>query len=121
MGTWSADNFGNDGALDYLGDIINGIEKNIEDIFSSGTAADPEECGESELVPGIVIISLLCEHCNGVPPEVDKVKQWRGRYLLRFDKQMPELGASNDFINERRKIIEETFDILIKQSEDFHK
>ncbi len=121
MGTWSADNFGNDGALDYLGDIINGLEKKIEDIFNSGTAADLDECGESELIPSVAIISILCENCNGAPPTQEKIKQWRGRYLLIFDKQIDLLGPDKNYKKERRQVIEDTFNKLLKQSQEFYK
>ena len=119
MGTWAEGNFDNDGALDYLGDIINQITSNIEDIFKSGTAAGLDECGESELMPGVEIISILCEKCNGVPPEVDVVNRWKKKYLQIYDSQIDKLGADADYKIKRRKIIEDTFNKLLEQSKNF--
>ena len=119
MGTWSVGNFDNDGALDYLGDIINQITENIEDIFKSGDAADLEQCGESELMPGVEIISILSEKCNAVPPKEDTVNRWKRDYLKIYDSQIDSLGASKKFKINRRKVIEDTFNILLELSKDF--
>ena len=121
MGTWAEGNFDNDGALDYLGDIINQFTTNIEDLFKSGTSAGLDECGESELMPSVEIISILCEKCNGVPPKEKVLERWKKKYLEIYDSQIDGLSPKADYKQKRRKVIEETFNKLLEQSQDFWK
>jgi len=121
MGTWAEGNFDNDGALDYLGDLINQLTSNIEDIFKSATAAGLDECGESELMPGVEIIYLLCKNCNGVPPKEDNINRWKTDYLHIFDTQIDALTPKSDYKIKRRKVIETTFDDLLVYSQEFWK
>ena len=119
MGTWAEGNFDNDVALDYLAGIIDQITSNIEDIFNSGDAADLEQCGESELMPGVEIISILSEKCNAVPPKEDIVNRWKNRYLKIYDSQIDGLDPDAEYKIKRRKVIEDTFNKLLEQSKDF--
>lgn len=119
MGTWGAGNFSSDGALDYLGEMIDNLTNHVQSLLNKGTFADLDECGESELMPSVHIISLLCEHCNGAPPKQDMIASWRAQYLQRFDTQIDALGADLEFKNERRAVISNTFETLEQQSKRF--
>ena len=68
MGTWGEGNFENDGALDYLGEIVDSLAKEIDTILSTNGAADADQDGESRLVPSVAMIDALCERFNGAPP-----------------------------------------------------
>ena len=121
MGTWGSGNFQSDGALDYLGDVVDELSARIDEILASDSRAAADEEGESVLMPTVAIISVLCNTCNAVPPEPDKIADWRTRYLAVFARTMPGLDFRGDFTAERRAVVEETFDKLLARSRDFHK
>ena len=118
MGTWGECNFDNDGALDYLGGIIDQLTNHIEGLFKKGSYADLDECGESELIPSVHIIALLVEQCNGVPPELNMILSWKKKYLALFNKQIDDL-ADEEFKNARREVIIKTFEKLEQFSSEF--
>jgi hypothetical protein len=119
MGTWGTGNFQNDGALDYLGELTDHFAKYIDDILLSESGADADEDGESRLVPTVAILDLLCERFDSAPPKLEKVAEWRERYLAAFDRSMPGLDADGSFMKERRPIVERTFAALEARSKQF--
>ncbi len=121
MGTWGAANFQNDGALDYLAEVIEKLAKEIEAILASEGRAGADEHGESRLVPSVAMIDVLCAACNGAPPKPERVASWRTRYLAAFDRSMPGLDPSGTFAKERRPIVEKTFASLEARAKAFYK
>lgn len=119
MGTWDEGNFSNDGALDYLATLIQKLVTRIENLLASDYGADLDECGESELMPSVEIISLLCEHCDAVPPRESVVKGWRQRYLNIYDEQIDALDPDPEFKVKRRQVIDATFRKLERQARSF--
>jgi hypothetical protein len=119
MGTWGEDNFANDAALDFVGDLIASLKRRIEEIFEEDTCSLDED-GEAELMPTVAIISLLCEHYDVGPPREEDVRRWREQYLRVFDAQIDDLliDPQSDFKAKRRRVIEETFAKLERQSRE---
>jgi hypothetical protein len=52
--------FGNDGSLDYVGDLIDQLTSTVVGCFKNDNA-DLDEGGESELMPSVAIIKILSE------------------------------------------------------------
>ncbi len=73
-----------------------------------------DEDAETELMPSIEILILLCEHCTGVLPEDLDVAAWKQRYLVLYDEQIDHLAPVPGFKEERRAVIEKTLDRLLK-------
>jgi hypothetical protein len=121
MGTWGTDNFQNDGALDYVGDLVDELSTRIEEVLASEARARADGEGETTLVPSVAIITLLCDACNAAPPKPTRITDWRTRYLAVFDRTMPALDFRGDFTAPRRAVVEETFDKLLAYSRDFYK
>ena len=119
MGTWAAGNFDNDGALDYVGEVMDGLVARIEGVFAEEGAADLDEYGEAVIMPSVHIISLLHEHCHAAPPKPAVVAGWKSRYLAIFDEQIDDLEPAGDFASERRAVIENTFTKLETQARTF--
>jgi hypothetical protein len=115
MATWGAGNFDSDGAFDFIFEQIERYVALINEIF-----ADEEyrflldEDAETELMPSVEILILLCERCNNVLPEGLKVDAWKQRYLAMYDAQIDDLAPVPGFKEERRAVIERTFDRLLK-------
>ncbi len=118
MGTWGTGNFDSDGALDFVAELTNQLVGRIEQCFAEGRA-NLDEDGEDVIVPSVQILSILHEHCDAAPPEVEMVSTWKQRYLLIYDEQIDALDPQPGYKVERRRIIEETFDTLEKQARDF--
>jgi hypothetical protein len=121
MGTWAAGNFDNDGALDYLAEVMDSLQMRIEDTLADEDLVSLDEDGETVLMPSIHITALLCERCHGAPPKADIVRCWREKYLQVFDEQIDGLQPHPDFKTQRREIIKATFDDLEQQARAFWK
>src|SRR5262245_53002353 len=80
------DNFGNDGARQYLDVTIAKLVATIKEIIADPERLEPDEDGESLLMPSIDILAVLCERYNAAPPRPATVRQWHEKYLLAFDQ-----------------------------------
>jgi|SRR6185369_10317077 len=118
MGTWGAGNFDSDGALDYLGDHIDSLVEKINECFEAGAGLDEE--GESELMPTVELLVILAEQCPAAPPKPEEVKTWKKRYLKTYDSEIDDLDPQEGFKEERRAVIEQTFDRLINKAAAFY-
>src|SRR5690348_11151133 len=114
MGTWGAGNFQNDGALDYLGEVIGHLAENVEELLGADLGT-----GERTLMPSVAMIATLCEHHNGVPPKLADVERWKQSYLATYDAEIDGYAPQGDFKAERRAAIAATFEALAKISREF--
>ncbi len=92
MGTWGAGTFEDDGALDYLGGVIDSLVERIEEILADEEWSMLDEEGEAVLVPSVHIISVLVEHCGGALPKAAQVLKWRKKYLKIFNEEIGGLA-----------------------------
>lgn len=120
MGTWAAGNFDSDGALDYVGDLIDQLTHTITTCFDENDA-DIDEGGESYLMPSVAIIKLLADHCGAAPPKPDVLASWHSRYLTIYDNQIDGMEPKPEYKVERCTIIDRTFTELIDVSRQFWK
>ena len=74
MGTRGSGNFESDGALDYVGELMNQLVEKIEAGFTDSRTNLDEE-GEAVLMPSVQILSILHEHCNAAPPETQVISE----------------------------------------------
>src|SRR6476646_1436739 len=114
MGTWGAGNFDSDGAFDFIDEQIDRYITLVTEI-----CADEEyrfrldEDAEAELMPSIELLIFLCEHCGGVLPTGLDIAAWKQRYLAMYDADINYLEPSPEIKEERRAVIERTFDRLL--------
>jgi len=116
MGTWGKGNLDGDGPRDFLDDVVDNLEQEVESCFENGEIT--LQAGEDVLMPALHIWSRLCESCAAHAPQLDQLRKWMTAYLPVYDREMPEL-ADPQFTAERRKVIEATFKVLEKQSEAY--
>ena|SRR5579872_5759533 len=119
MGTWGAGNFDSDAALDYIGEVTGAIEARIEACLADEDASALDEDGEGVLMPSVALLSVLHEHCKAGPPKPEAVLRWKRQYLAIFDDQIDDLDPVPGYKEERRAVIEGTFDRLAAQAADF--
>ena len=120
MGTWGSGNFQSDGALDFVGDLIDQLANTAQTCFDEENA-QLDEGGESELVPSVAIITFLSQNCGAAPPKPDVIANWRRKYLAIFDDQIDRLADDDNYKAERRAVIDKTFGDLIELSSQFWK
>ena len=118
MGTWSAGNFDNDGALDYAGGLVSSFAARIEAILSDEVMSRLDEDGERILMPSAELISVLCERSGCAPPQPAAIASWQERYLAIFDVQIEGL-AGEGYAQERRAVIVQTFETLHQRAREF--
>src|SRR5436309_3532436 len=94
MGDWTEGNFGNDGARDYLEMQTAKLVATIREVIGDKERIDPDEDGESLLMPSIDVLALLCERYGAAPPKLATVKQWHAKYLAAFDAGIDKLGLT---------------------------
>jgi hypothetical protein len=109
MATWAEDNFGNDGARDYLAVLIAKLVATVNDVLADPDRTAPDEDGESLLMPSVEVLALLCERYAAAPPKPTTVEQWRDKYLDAFDRRIDKLKPKPGFKTARRKVLVKTF------------
>ncbi len=119
MAAFSDENFGNDGAMDYLAMLTARLLATITEILSNPDRLEPDEDGESMFMPSVEVLALLCERYGAAPPKPATVKQWHVRYIQAFDQGYDRLEGSKEFKVARRKVIENTFRWMESLSESY--
>jgi hypothetical protein len=109
MATRREDNFGNQGARDYLALRAAQLVANISEVAASKQRIRPDEDGESMLMPSVELLALVCERYGAVPPKPETVRQWSEKYLRAFDRADDPHEPKPGFRSARRKVIEQTF------------
>lgn len=109
MGTFAADNFGNDGAREYLALLTAKLVATITEIMAHKGRLALDEDGETMLMPSVELLALLCERYDAVPPKPDAVQKWARKYLKVYDAGVEALGLDAEFKVARRKAIDNTF------------
>mmetsp|Transcript_7476 Transcript_7476/g.15915 ORF Transcript_7476/g.15915 Transcript_7476/m.15915 type:complete len:123 (+) Transcript_7476:153-521(+) len=119
MGRWGAGNFECDGACDYIVDLVEKLSKRIDEVLDAEDGCWIEDDGDDELVPSVVVVTMLAKECGGAPPKPDVVETWKTRYLALCEEQLPGLGGSESFICERLEVLTKTFDDLLEVARQF--
>lgn len=116
MGIFGEGNFANDGALDYVNDLVDRLAATVDECLADEERSALDEEGEAVIMPSIEIIALLCEHCSAAPPPEETVNRWREQYLHIYDEEIDFLDPKPTFKEKRRAVIERTFERLAQLS-----
>jgi hypothetical protein len=117
---WTEDNFGNEGARDYLEVLTAKLVATIREVISDSERIEPDEDGESLLMPSVEVLALLCERYDAAPPRPATIRQWHEKYIAAFDAGFDKMKPAPGFKMARRKAIEKTFRWLQSLSETCH-
>src|SRR5690348_16352593 len=120
MGTWGKGNFDSDDSAEFLDKVISELVENARKVFSQIPKYNSVIMlyGHNIITVLDLLITISTQYDTWIGIEVDEAKNWKERYLKVFDEQMP-IHADEDFVEKRRKIIEDTFDKVIKSGEDW--
>ena len=115
MSVWGTGNFERDDALNTLDFLINDIVQEIKETFTFDTSDSLyDDLGEGTIVANIDIVCTLCKHYGAyVPLEANVVEKWKDDFLDAFDRTVETYNPNGDYYPLRRKIIADTFDVLI--------
>jgi len=127
MGRWGAGNFDDDTARDFLADIVARFEEFIERVLAGDYPEEArglsslEDAGESCLVPSVEVIIALRERLGSeYLPRPETVARWSRDYLDRLEQILRETDPNilPWYLEERRPVIADTFNRLLKLSEE---
>jgi hypothetical protein len=118
MTAWGPGNFEKDESLDFIQEEIDRHVAAIEAIFVDSQRFQLDDTGnaEGELMPRVAFLALLLERSGGVfdsHNETD-VGAWKAQYLEMYDDQVDDLEPGGDYKLQRRAVIADTFDTLIR-------
>lgn len=124
MSTWGIGNFENDSAADFLDRLVDQMYAVVSDAMSSDNVEKPgflTRHGENKIMPAIAIVLGLYDQFEiGLAIfEKDNLQEWKDRYLAAYDREIHNLFNPDDnFITQRRQVIESTFNRLIALVEE---
>lgn len=123
MGTWGVGNFDADEPRDFIRHYIDNIAETIEGLLSSVELHDEDFLlgyGDTQILPSIEIMVALCTCMSKrfwIYRDRANMKSWRQRYLQIYDQYAHEAYLEG-VIQERREVIEKTFDRLDEVARD---
>lgn len=133
MGIWGMGIFANDGALDFLDEVVNdfarrtstalGLEIRGDDVIEVKSLAQIEIADIDHIVlPSVAILVRLCgasdsrrdpvNTWSATPPASRVVRAWREQALAAFAANVRNDMTSADYRDERPAMIKQAFDEL---------
>ena len=121
MGTWGAGNFDSDTAADHLGDLVGRLTAEVTEAM----AGDPVELEPDEYwgvtVPCNLELLLVLARQGWVgvtlpPPEA--IRAWQEKFLAVWEATIDGLEPKPAYKDERRAVLNETFERLAEASAD---
>jgi hypothetical protein len=120
MEQWETGNFDSAGASQFLGELIEDLVEQIEDIFDDEDRFSLDDDAECILMPCVELVALLCERYDARPPKPKKIQKWHKKYLKMYDAQIDDLEPPDGYKEERRGVIDKTFNWLESVARTYH-
>jgi hypothetical protein len=122
MGRWGPTAFEDDGALDYLAEVIDKLVDVNEEILRDRYRFALDEDGSAVFMPNVELMCIICEQLPiATPPGAQVVRRWREQYLAMFDDQIEDLQPREGFAAEYRSAIEQSLLRLERLAEHRHR
>ncbi|MFB7470667.1 DUF4259 domain-containing protein [Kitasatospora sp. NPDC056184] len=119
MGTWGSGNFESDTALDHLSIVIDRLVTEV----AQAMAGDPVELEPDEYwgvaVPcNLELLYTLVQsgHSAHHLPEAHVITQWKAAFMAVWERTIDGLEPVPGFKEERRSVLNRTFDQLAEAS-----
>jgi hypothetical protein len=105
----------NDSAMDYFHRRMSELASLVEEILADTQAADPDERGDSELVPTIYLMHIINDATGAAPPPAADVERWKESYLNLLQENARHYGSdATPYFQQRAEILRQLFDTLIQ-------
>ena len=114
MGVWSASNFGNDAACDFVQNVVvKPLTARLQDIVENPALADPEEQACFEVMAAVELLAVVCDGGKAHPPSSQLVEDCHDLCLRGWDEGIDKLHPDAEYKLERRAVIAATFERLL--------
>src|ERR1700755_1332195 len=113
MGTWAADNFANDEALDYAHELVDKMIRQVTKTIASKHGMEPDEPDSAVLMCNIDLMWLVGKHARLSMPEAETIREWKAKYLAVWDRVIDDLNPKPRYKTERRGVISKSVHQLI--------
>ncbi|MER7726551.1 DUF4259 domain-containing protein [Streptomyces sp. NPDC096323] len=119
MGTWGAGNFDSDTAADHLGDLVGRLTAEVTEAMAGDPVGlEPDEYW-GVTVPCNLELLLVLDRQGWVgvtlpPPEL--IRTWQEKFLAVWEATIDGLGPKPAYKDERRAVLNETFERLAEAS-----
>jgi hypothetical protein len=127
MGTWDAGNFDNDAARDFLGVIMDRWISILDEALAGQVPPEPALMGlapgfemlEGCVMPMTELLIATIEHFEAAEcvPTPKKVAGWSELALASYDSEIDAFDPDEDYKEERRRVIADTFARLLAIAE----
>ncbi|GAA2064307.1 DUF4259 domain-containing protein [Streptomyces sp. XM4011] len=115
MGTWGSGNFESDPAREYLSSFLDGLVAEIAEAMDGDPVAIEADEYEGVVVPcrlELLHVLIRAGHTSDTPLRPELVRHWKQRYLAVWERTIDELEPAPGFKEERRAVLNRTFDQL---------
>ncbi|GAA2746803.1 DUF4259 domain-containing protein [Kitasatospora cinereorecta] len=115
MGTWGSGNFESDTALDHLSIAVDRLVTEVaEAIAGDPVDLEPDEYWGVAVPCNLELLHVLVQAGYGAEslPEAGVVKEWQRTFMAVWERTVDGLGPSPSFKEERRSVLNRTFDQL---------
>jgi hypothetical protein len=113
MGTWEAGPFENDAALDYLGTVVDGLEKAILEFVAEPRIDDTLD----PALAAVALLNVIAKHTPAVLRHPEAAREWRDAFLHCYDEQVDGLHPDPAFKVKRREAILGELDRLVASAD----
>lgn len=119
MGTWGAGNFDSDTAADHLGDLAGRLVAEVTDaMVGDPVELEPDEYGGVTVPCNLELLLVL--HRQGwvgvTLPPAELIRAWQKTFLAVWEATIDGLEPKPAYKDERRAVLNETFERLAEAS-----
>lgn len=122
MGVWGPGNFEEDTAADHLSTLTAHLIREIQDAIVDPALIEPDEYWGVAVPCNIQLLTLIAKQkfVGCVIPEVETVKAWKAIYMEVWERRIDTLKPKPKHKTDRRKVLEKTFNDLLKMAKKYH-
>ncbi|WP_254898167.1 DUF4259 domain-containing protein [Kitasatospora sp. NA04385] len=115
MGTWGGGNFESDTALDHLSTVVDRLVTEVAEAMAGDPLGiEPDEYWGVAVPCNLELLHVLARagYGHGSLPEAGVVEGWKETFMAVWERTIDELGPSPEYKEERRSVLNRTFDRL---------
>ena len=121
MGDWGTRNFEQDGALDFMWQVVQmPLIQKMQSLVNNPVLAEADEPDSGPIMAAVEILALLAEQANAATPKPDEVAVWKATFLKAWDRTASDVYYRPEDVIARRSVISATFERLERLAAEFH-